>query len=122
MSEPSFWKDHLRHSVEFLDAAESISDRKNIIFIECGTGKQLASFIRRIYSDRTDKFVISLIEEEIFPEYGQFITSVGRIWQAGIDVDRNITDDTDYAHAETNYLPTYHFIGKEFMHNVVCIT
>ena len=120
MSNPSFWKNHLRYSVEFSDAAESIRNRKNIIFIECGTGKQLASFVRRIYSDRADKFVISLIEEEIFPEYRQFITSVGHIWQAGINIDRSITDDTDYELAEANYLPTYHFIGKEFRHKINC--
>lgn len=114
ISDPLFWRQHTRETVNFYEASQKLMGEENLVFVEIGTGMQLSTFIRKIFIEKRDTRVIPLIPYSDSSEYMQFMQAAGEIWSAGVKPDWSVLGFGD----ERTYVPTYHFTGKEFAHKI----
>ncbi len=117
VSDPLFWRQHTRGTVNFYEASQKLMDEENLVFIEIGTGMQLSTFIRKIFIEKRETKVIPLVPYSDSSEYIQFLQAIGEIWAAGVKPDWSVLGFGN----ETTYVTTYHFTGREFTHKASAV-
>lgn len=117
VSDPLFWRQHTRGTVNFYEASQKLMDEENLVFIEIGTGMQLSTFIRKIFIEKRETKVIPLVPYSDSLEYIQFLQAIGEILAAGVKPDWSVLGFGN----ETTYVPTYHFTGREFTHKASAV-
>ena len=86
-TDPAYWVDHLRHTVEFSKAVELVAARGPTIFVEVGPGKALGSFAKA-HAGVDGQAVLSTLrhrDEEISDD-AFFLEVVGRLWALGAEI------------------------------------
>jgi amino acid adenylation domain-containing protein len=88
---PEYWAKHLRCTVRFAQGLEKLSQGKNPIFVECGPGKALSTFVK--HSADKDKesgpFIVNLVrhpQDNVTDNY-YLLNKLGRLWLYGLNLD-----------------------------------
>jgi amino acid adenylation domain-containing protein len=109
--DPKYWTNHLRNTVRFADAADTLLKLENIIFLEVGPGQTLATLTKQQGVGKTTAAFASLTmprDEE--NEYNSLLNALGELWLKGIEPDWN-SFYRDQERQKIN-LPSYVFDRK----------
>ncbi|MFB7304403.1 type I polyketide synthase [Heyndrickxia sporothermodurans] len=114
---PDYWCNHMRHTVMFSDALNTIFEMEatSRLFIEVGPGRTLNSFVKQhtfVSDSNTNKTIQTLRHPmEQLPDEQNFLKSIGKIWQYGIPIQwESLHDEAMYKVS----LPTYAFQKQQF--------
>jgi acyl transferase domain-containing protein/acyl-CoA synthetase (AMP-forming)/AMP-acid ligase II/surfactin synthase thioesterase subunit/acyl carrier protein len=81
----SYWREHLRHSVQFSNAVNTVIDRGIEVFIEVGPGRALCSIAQQCQPTKANLYCHSLDEDA--PGKTTILQSLGRLYVAGANID-----------------------------------
>lgn len=110
-TDPQYWTRHLRETVRFADALDTILTLGTPLLLEVGPGSAAATFARQ---QTTGKAITVLAGLPIQPDhtatYRSLLTTLGQLWLNGVDIDW----PAFYADRSVQYvsLPTYAFDRK----------
>ncbi|GAB3930930.1 polyketide synthase [Larkinella terrae] len=107
-----YWAKHLRLTVRFSYALESIINLNQPLLIEVGPGNATTTFARQQAGARPLSIVTSLDKKGAQTEYESMLKGLGQLWISGLEPDWNAV------HANQNRvkrtLPTYAFDRKRY--------
>ena len=118
-TEPAYWATHLRETVRFADAISVLLTESNDVFLEVGPGQTLNTLSRQHpASKEVHQMLSSLphVKQEI-PSHRFALESLGRLWQAGIEVDWSTFYEGE--NRLRVHLPTYPFERKRFWYDAL---
>lgn len=119
-TDPHYWAKHLRLTVCFADALESIFKLQQPLFLEVGPGNVTATFARQQAGSRTFRIVTSLDGKGKLTDYQSTIKTLGQLWQSGLEPNWNaFYGDQDRTRID---LPTYAFDKKRYWVDPVAST
>lgn len=83
-TDPGYWVDQLRHTVEFGSCIETLSARPNRIYLEMGPGKALAA-LARMHPKVSVQQVVSVLRhrDQTIADDMYHLCVLGRIWALG---------------------------------------
>ncbi|MFN7023117.1 MAG: type I polyketide synthase [Pseudorhizobium sp.] len=112
-TDPNYWTQHLRHTVDFSAGLNHLSKDPSLIYIEVGPGRVLSSLARVHGAVEADRIIASLPHAEQQEDDRLHLSaSMGRAFAAGLPVD--IQDLVNPPHARMISLPTYAFQHKRY--------
>ncbi|VAW74515.1 Polyketide synthase modules and related proteins [hydrothermal vent metagenome] len=80
-----YWREHLRHCVQFASAVNQVVDRGIKVFIEVGPGRALCSITQQCHPAKDLLYCCSLDEDT--PGKSTILQSLGRLYIAGANID-----------------------------------
>ena len=87
-TDPQYWTDHLRNTVKFVDAANTILSLKNPVLLEVGPGQTLTTLIRQRKEGRVLTTLSSLPKpKENEGAYPALLNALGELWGSGVAPD-----------------------------------
>ncbi len=93
-TDPTYWVQQLRLPVRFADGVRELLREPERVFLEVGPGHTLSTFIKQQLSNNEQKIPPALItslprakEAETLSDMQFLLTSLGRLWLAGVDVE-----------------------------------
>ncbi len=90
ITSPSYWVNHLRQTVRFADAIDTVLALDNPILLEVGPGKALATLARQQGQGKPVSVCSSLLViNDQDTTYNTLLESLGDLWLRGISVDWN---------------------------------
>ena len=112
--DPGYWSRHLRQTVRFSECVEKLLKESNRVFLEVGPGQTLSTLVKRHPKRFKDQIVLSSIrhpkEQKSDSEF--ILTTLGRLWLAGIKVDWSGFYKDERRHRIP--LPTYPFERQRY--------
>ena len=113
---PDYWAQHMRQAVRFADGAEVLlGHHDQQVLLEVGPGATLTSLTRMNPAKQPGHVIVPTLASALpgqQPEMAIVLAAVGRLWQAGVDIDWS------GFYADENRrrvpLPTYPFERKRF--------
>ncbi|MFD2934792.1 amino acid adenylation domain-containing protein [Spirosoma flavum] len=111
-TDPNYWAKHLRLTVRFSDALESIFKLNQPLLIEVGPGSVTATFARQQAGSRQANILTTLDKKGEKTDYESILKTLGQTWQNGLEPDW----ETFYANQNRVKLnlPTYAFDKKRY--------
>ena len=108
---PKYWSGHLRSTVRFANAADTLLKLEEPIFIEVGPGQTLTALIKQQGTGKIiPAFVSITLPKNQENEYNTILNSLGELWLRGINPNWNeFYKDQDRQKIE---LPSYFFDRK----------
>ena len=112
-TDPDYWTQHLRNTVDFSAGLSHLSQDPSLIYIEVGPGRILSS-LARVHGKVNAELVIASLPhaEQQEDDRLHLSASVGRAFAAGLTVD--IQDLVNSPDARMISLPTYAFQHKRY--------
>jgi acyl transferase domain-containing protein/thioesterase domain-containing protein len=107
-----YWVSHLRSTVRFADGLAAIAELGATALLEVGPGRTLSSLARAQTNPFRNAFSCVRHPQEPASDLGFALTSLGRLWSAGVDIDWTAFYDGQLRNRIP--LPTYPFEGKPF--------
>ncbi|MFZ5963200.1 type I polyketide synthase [Thalassococcus sp. BH17M4-6] len=106
-TDPDYWVQHLRGTVQFADCIGALA-RDNRIFLEVGPGKALSALTRQHGAVPGQQVLSSLRHpEDVIPDDKHMFEVLGRLWALGADFDwEQVWGDAERHRVP---LPTYAF-------------
>lgn len=111
---PSYWAQHLRHTVRFDEALRTLFATGEDVLLEVGPGRTLGTLARRHPSCAAGRPIAASLPHAIdATDSGtSMLTALGRIWQAGAVVDWDAVHSGERRRRVP--LPTYPFERQRF--------
>ncbi|MFZ0799167.1 MAG: amino acid adenylation domain-containing protein [Terriglobales bacterium] len=113
-TDPAYWANHARATVEFSKAIEYLKDRGYDLFLECGPRSTLCSLARQHFTPSHPCTAIPTLADthENNTEWATLLFALGSLWQNGVSIDW----EAFYAHEDRRRipLPTYPFERQRF--------
>ncbi len=111
--DPAFWSGHLRHTVNFSAALETVLGHGDAALVEVGPGRTLGGLARQ-YPAYDGRPVVSCMPHPADEVAGPAVLlgAAGRLWQAGVPVDWAAVHAGERRHRVA--LPTYPFERRRF--------
>jgi acyl transferase domain-containing protein/thioesterase domain-containing protein/acyl carrier protein len=112
-TDPTYWVQHLRHTVLFADGIETLAGKRDRVYLEVGPGKALSSLAKASGKIEAQAVLTSLrhpdenIADDLF-----FLETLGRLWACGIQIDWG--QIWGEAKRRRVPLPTYPFQRKRY--------
>ena len=108
-TDPQYWVDHLRRTVNFSDGLAKLAEAgKNRVYIEMGPGKALTAFARMQPGITANQIVSALRHpEEDVADDVYFMEMFARLWAMGVEMDWS--QIWGEAKRQRVVLPTYRF-------------
>lgn len=114
-TDPAYWARHLRETVRFSDAVETILSYEHPLFLEVGPGAVTATLIKQISAGTklTAPAIHSMANTG--NDYESVLTALGYLWNHGLNPDW----DNYYTGQQRKllHLPSYQFDRKKFWVN-----
>lgn len=92
-TDPAYWARHTWQTVRFADGLGKLLDAEGRIFIEAGPGQSLGSFVLQhpAAQQLRDKIVLPSLRNryEQQADEAYFLTTLGKLWLAGFNFERN---------------------------------
>lgn len=110
-TDPQYWADHVRLTVRFADALDTVIEQHKPLLLEVGPGNVAATLARQQAGARSVTVLASLENRQTAPtDYRSVLKTLGQLWLNGITPDWTAF----YAHQNRNRLslPTYVFDRK----------
>ncbi|GAB3264619.1 hypothetical protein GCM10027347_31790 [Larkinella harenae] len=111
-TEPNYWARHLRLTVRFADALETIAAHHQPILMEVGPGNATTTFARQQVASRSANIVTSLDKKGAQTEYEAVLNALGQLWISGLTPDWKALHK-DQPRVKLT-LPTYAFDRKRY--------
>ena len=87
-TDPEYWVQHLRNSIQFADGVDTLLESENHVFLEVGPGNMLSSFVRQNPRAPTQRVLSSMRHpDDPIADHTYFRTVMGRLWALGVDFD-----------------------------------
>ncbi len=118
----NYWARHLREPVRFSDAATSTMAASESVLIEVGPGQTLSTLVKQCQTETTKHVALSLLPhaKQSTNAYPHLLESLGKLWQSGIDFDREkLVNRND---ARRVHLPGYPFQHQHYWLDSVAYT
>nr|WP_229321281.1 polyketide synthase [Larkinella knui] len=111
-TDPDYWARHLRLTVRFSDALESVIILNQPLLIEVGPGNATTTFARQQAGARPASIVTSLDKKGTQTEFEAILKALGQVWINGLEPDWKAF----HAHQNNRKvtLPTYAFDKKRY--------
>jgi thioesterase domain-containing protein/acyl carrier protein len=112
--DPAYWSRHLRQTVRFSDCVGKLLKESNRVFLEVGPGQTLSTLVKRHPNRFKEQIVLSSIRhpKEQKSDIGFILTTLGRLWLAGIQIDWSGFYKDERRHRIP--LPTYPFERQRY--------
>ena len=113
-TDPSYWSTHLRQTVRFSDGVSELLKTPHRVLLEVGPGRVLSSLGKQNPVKAPDQLVLSSFgySKGEISELGEAMTTLGRLWTAGVPVDWSTVSAGQKPHRIS--LPTYPFERKRY--------
>jgi amino acid adenylation domain-containing protein len=110
--DPAYWTNHLRKTVLFSPAIDTILALDNPLLIESGPGNTCTTLAWQHGSKTAFNAIASLDKKEVSGAGDSILQALGKVWQLGLNPDW----EAFYAqqHRRTIDLPTYSYHKKRF--------
>jgi len=110
-TDPAYWASHLRKTVRFAAAVDTLAEDKGRLFLEVGPGRTLATLTAQQTADEPVATVAGIDNSNDVPEYQSVIKALGQLWLNGIEPNW----DAFYAGKRKRLrLPPYAFDHKKY--------
>ncbi len=87
-TDPGYWANHLRHTVRFADALETLLESKQSVLLEAGPGRALATMARQQAGSRKMTALSSLKPPKAdSSDYRALMETLGQLWLHGVEPD-----------------------------------
>lgn len=108
-----YWAEHLRHTVRFHDCLSTLLAEPDLVLLEVGPGRTLASLTRMHPGKSPDTVVVSSTRhpEEDRPDHEFALEALGQLWVSGVEVDWKALHDGGRRKVS---LPTYPFQRERY--------
>jgi len=87
--DPAYWTNHMRQTVLFSAAVETILELDNPLFVEAGPGNSCTTLIWQHGAKSMYNAIASLDKKEASGSRDAILNAVGKVWKSGIDPDWN---------------------------------
>jgi amino acid adenylation domain-containing protein len=84
-TDPAYWAQHLRKTVRFADAVDTLAEDKGRLFLEVGPGRTLATLTAQQTADNPVATVAGIESSNDVPEYQSAIKALGQLWLNGVE-------------------------------------
>lgn len=109
---PSYWAQHLRKTVRFANAIDTLQEEDGRILIEVGPGFALATLARQQASIKSTPIIPGFEKNETTTEYYSVLMALGQLWLNGIEPDWAALYHDQ--HRQKINLPAYAFDNKRY--------
>jgi len=111
-TDPTYWSQHLRKTVRFADALDTLIEDENRIYLEIGPGATLATLARQHYAGKAIMAISGFEKNETLTEDYSVLRTIGQLWLNGVEPDWKMI----YANQNRQKidLPTYAFDHKSY--------
>jgi acyl transferase domain-containing protein/thioesterase domain-containing protein/aryl carrier-like protein len=112
VADPSYWVDHLRHTVRFSDGIATLLTDADRVLLEVGPGRTLTAFARLAPVASAGSAPTLRHPKEIIADSDFFLAAVARVWACGVELDPDVL----FAGQQRNRvaLPTYPFEHQRY--------
>jgi len=86
-TDPAYWAQHLRKTVRFADAVDTLQESDGRLLLEVGPGTVLATLSRQQVSNKTTPILSGFEKNETTTEYYSVLRALGQLWLNGIEPD-----------------------------------
>ncbi|BAU54962.1 type I polyketide synthase [Mucilaginibacter gotjawali] len=86
-TDPSYWAQHLRKTVRFADAVDTLQDSEGRLLLEVGPGTVLATLSRQQVVNKSTPILSGFEKNETTTEYYSVLRALGQIWLNGMEPD-----------------------------------
>ncbi|NQE34731.1 type I polyketide synthase [Microcoleus asticus] len=113
-TDPDYWAEHLRHTVQFALSMEELLKEPDQILLEVGPGKTLSTLVKRHPNKVASQVVLSSTRhpQQSGSDVAFLLNTLGQLWLAGVKVDWS-----GFYAQEQRYrvpLPTYPFERQRY--------
>jgi acyl transferase domain-containing protein len=109
---PEYWANHLRKTVRFANAVNTLQEDEGRILLEVGPGNVLATLARQQVTVKTTPIMAGFEKNETLSEYYSVLRALGQLWLNGIEPDWQALYH-DQQRLKIN-LPGYAFDNKRY--------
>jgi len=115
VTSPAYWRWHLRHTVRFVAALETLFTDANRVIVEVGPGQALTGIVRRHPHRPAEVTAVPTMmhPEEDGSDLAALLMAVGQLWAAGADVDWPMLHRSQPGRRRVP-LPTYPFQRRRY--------
>ncbi len=87
VSNISYWANHIRSTVNFVDGISEVIDNKNVIFLEVGPSTSLTTLLTQFDTDAKKNISIPTIRhpKHIVSDVNFFLDAVAKVWIVGVE-------------------------------------
>jgi amino acid adenylation domain-containing protein len=111
-TDPGYWAQHLRKTVRFANAVDTLQENEGRIFVEVGPGFALATLARQQIRGKSTPIISGFEKNETLTEYYSVLRALGQLWLNGIEPDWKALYDHQ-RRLKVN-LPAYAFDHKRY--------
>jgi amino acid adenylation domain-containing protein len=84
-TDPEYWANHLRSTVRFADALNTVTEDDGRLLLECGPGNILATLARQHTAGKNISIISGFEQSNSLTEYHSLLKALGQLWLNGID-------------------------------------
>jgi amino acid adenylation domain-containing protein len=111
-TDPQYWANHLRKTVRFATAVNTLQEDEGRVLLEVGPGTVLATLARQQVTIKTTPIIAGFEKNETLTEYYSVLRALGMLWLNGIEPDwKALYHDQ---HRLKLNLPNYAFDNKRY--------
>ena len=86
-TDPAYWAQHLRKTVRFADAVDTLQETDGRLLLEVGPGVALATLSRQQVINKSTPVISGFEKNETTTEYYSVLRALGQLWLNGIAPD-----------------------------------
>ena len=86
-TDPAYWAQHLRKTVRFADAVDTLQENEGRLLLEVGPGTVLATLSKQQVVNKTTPILPGFEKNETTTEYYSVLRALGQLWLNGIEPD-----------------------------------
>ncbi|AYL95861.1 polyketide synthase [Mucilaginibacter celer] len=90
-TDPDYWAQHLRKTVRFAAALDTVLANEGRLLLESGPGNILATLARQHTAGKTIPVISGFEKSETLSEYHSLLKALGQLWLNGIEADWKAT-------------------------------
>lgn len=109
---PQYWANHLRKTVRFAAAVDTLQEEDGRLLLEVGPGTVLATLARQQVSKKNTPIIAGFEKNETLTEYYSVLRALGTLWLNGLEPDWKALYH-DQQRLKLN-LPSYAFDKKRY--------
>ncbi|MDN3579777.1 polyketide synthase [Mucilaginibacter flavus] len=84
-TDPTYWSQHLRKTVRFANALDTLQEDQGRLYLEAGPGNILATLTRQHIADRNVTVISGFEKNETNGEYYHVLKALGMLWLNGVE-------------------------------------
>ncbi|WP_114938154.1 polyketide synthase [Mucilaginibacter endophyticus] len=111
-TDPDYWAQHLRNTVRFADALDTIAEDDSRLLLECGPGNILATLARQHNTGKNIPVIAGFEQTDTLTEYHSSLKALGQLWLNGIQPNWEATYLAQ--NRKKIDIPTYAFDHKRY--------